>query len=132
MNLSEFSTTQIALVIAVVAVMIAMSIAIWFSIRKRRTEKLRAQFGRAEYSRAVTEGGSQRKAEAALDKRAERVGGGGLHIRPLAPADRDRFVESWARIQCLKVRRRSWRCSNGSRQTTGRRDVRSWLSGERL
>jgi len=45
----------------------------------------------------VKEGGSQRRAEAALDGRAERVEA--LHIRPLAPADRARFVESWSRIQ---------------------------------
>jgi hypothetical protein len=101
MNLSALSTTQIGIALAVVAVIAAAGIAIWFSIRKRRTEKLRAQFGRAEYTRAVNEGGSQRKAEAALDKRAERVEA--LHIRPLASADRGRFVESWARVQARFV-----------------------------
>jgi hypothetical protein len=101
MNLSELSTTQIGIAIVVVAVIAAAGIAIWFSIRKRRTQKLRAQFGSAEYTRAVNEGGSQRKAEAALDKRAERVEA--LHIRPLAPADRARFVESWVRVQARFV-----------------------------
>jgi sensor domain CHASE-containing protein len=46
MNLSEISTTQIALVIAVV-VLVAAGIVIWLSMRKRRTEKLRTQFGGA-------------------------------------------------------------------------------------
>jgi hypothetical protein len=101
MNLSDLSTTQIGIAIVVAAVIIFAGIAIWFSIRKRRTQKLRTQFGGAEYTRAVTEGGSQRKAEAALDKRAERVEA--LHIRPLAPADRARFVDSWARVQARFV-----------------------------
>jgi hypothetical protein len=100
MNLSAISTTQIAIVIAVAVVVVA-GIAIWLFTRKRRTERLRTQFGGAEYTRAVKEGGSQRKAEAALDKRAERVDA--LHIRPLAPADRARFVESWGRIQARFV-----------------------------
>jgi hypothetical protein len=100
MNLSEMSTTQIAVVIAV-AVMVAAGIAIWLFTRKRRTERLRTQFGGAEYARTVKEGGSRRQAEAALDKRAERVEG--LHIRPLASGDRARFVESWGRIQARFV-----------------------------
>lgn len=100
MNLSDISTTQMALGIAVV-VMAFAGIAIWLFVRKRRTARLRAQFGGAEYTRAVKEGGSQRQAEAALDKRAERVEA--FHIRPLAPSDRARFIESWARIQARFV-----------------------------
>ncbi|MGB7624684.1 MAG: hypothetical protein WBN92_20250 [Terriglobia bacterium] len=100
MNLSDVSTTQIAIVIAL-AVIVVAGITILLFIRKRRTERLRTQFGGAEYTRAVKEGGSRRKAEAALDGRAERVEG--FHIRPLAPGDRARFVESWARIQARFV-----------------------------
>ena len=100
MNLSAISTTQIAIVIAV-TVMVVAGIAIWFLIRKRRTERLRTQFGGTEYTRAVKEGGSQRQAEAVLDKRAKRVEG--LHIRPLGPGDRARFVESWRRVQARFV-----------------------------
>jgi hypothetical protein len=100
MNLPEISTTQIAIVIAVV-VMVATGIAIWLLIRKRRTERLRTQFGGTEYTRAVKEGGSRRQAEAVLDKRAERVEG--LRIRPLAPGDRVRFIESWSRVQARFV-----------------------------
>jgi hypothetical protein len=101
MNFSEFSTTQIVVAIAVVAAIVAAGITILISIRKRRTGKLRAQFGSTEYARAVKEGGSQRKAEAVLDKRAERVEA--LHIRPLGPADRARFVESWRKVQARFV-----------------------------
>ena len=87
MNLSEISTTQIAIGVAV-AVILAAGIAIWFFVRKRKTQGLRAQFGEAEYARTLKEGGSRRQAEAALNKRADRVEA--LHIRPLAPGDRAR------------------------------------------
>jgi hypothetical protein len=100
MNLSEISTTQIAIVIAV-AVMVVVGIAIWRFSRKRRTERLRTQFGGAEYARTLKEGGSRRQAEAVLDKRADRVEA--LHIQPLASGDRARFVESWGRIQARFV-----------------------------
>ena len=101
MNLSDLSTAQIIIIIAVAVVVIFAAIAIVMSIRKRRTEKLRNQFGSAEYTRAVKEGGSQRKAEAALNERADRVEK--LHIRPLAPSDRTRFLASWARVQARFV-----------------------------
>ncbi len=101
MNLSQFSTMQIVVVLSVAAIVILVAIAILASMRKSRTKKLRTQFGGSEYDRAVREGGSQRKAEAALDKRAERVEA--LNIRPLAPADRARFIESWARVQAQFV-----------------------------
>lgn len=100
MNLSEISATQIAIVIAV-AVMVAAGIAIWLVSRKRRTERLRTQFGGAEYARTLKEGGSRREAEVALEKRADRVEA--LHIRSLASGDRARFVESWDRIQARFV-----------------------------
>jgi hypothetical protein len=97
MNVSDFSTAQIVVAIITVAIVLAAGIGILYSMRKRRTNKLRAQFGTTEYARAVKEGGSQRKAEAALDKRAERVEA--MHIRPLATADRARFIEAWGKIQ---------------------------------
>src|ERR1700694_998028 len=100
MDLTAVSTTQVGLIIAVVLMGVA-GIAIWLFIRKRRTQRLRSQFGGAEYARAVTEGGNQRQAEAGLDERTERVEN--LHIRPLAPCDRARFVESWGRVQARFV-----------------------------
>lgn len=100
MNLSAVTPAQIAIIIAVV-VMLAVGIGIWLFARKRRTEGLRTQFGSAEYSRTLKEGGSRQKAEAALDKRAERVES--FHIRPLSASDRARFVESWGRVQARFV-----------------------------
>ena len=87
---------QIAIFIAI-AVVIAAGVAISVVVRKRRTARLRNQFGGAEYTRAVREGGSQQKAEAALDGRTERVER--LHIRPLGAGDRARFIETWGRVQ---------------------------------
>ncbi len=100
MNLSVLSPVQIAITI-VVAVLLVAGIAILFSIRKRKTERLRTQFGGAEYNRAVKEGGSRQKAEAVLDKRADRVES--FHIQPLGPDDRARFLESWRRVQARFV-----------------------------
>jgi hypothetical protein len=65
--------------------------------RKRRTERLRTQFGGAEYARAVQKDGNRRDAEARLEERTQRVEG--FHVRPLAAGDRARFVESWRGIQ---------------------------------
>jgi hypothetical protein len=58
---------------------------------------LRTQFGGSEYDRAVKEVGSRRHAEAGLKERTARVES--LNIRPLAPGDRARFVESWRMVE---------------------------------
>ena len=102
MNITTLSTTELALVIAL-AVIVVVGIAAWLFLRRRRTERLRTQFGGAEYDRAVKEDGSRRHAEAGLKERTERVES--LTIRPLAPGDRARFVESWSRVQARFVDR---------------------------
>ena len=99
MNLTTLSTTELALIIALALIVVAGIVA-WLSLRKRRTERLRTQFG-AEYDRAVKEDGSRRHAEAGLKERTERVES--LNIRPLAAGDRARFVESWSRVQARFV-----------------------------
>jgi hypothetical protein len=96
MNLSTLSTTEIAL-IAALAVVLCAGIAALLWQRKRRTERLRTQFGGAEYARAVEQGGNRRKAETGLEERAQRVEA--FHVRPLAAGDRARFVESWRGVQ---------------------------------
>jgi hypothetical protein len=100
MNIPTLSTTEIALIIGLAVIVIA-GIAAWFFLRKRRTQKLRTQFGGAEYDRALKEDGSRRHAEAGLNERTERVES--LSIRPLAPGDRARFVESWRRVEARFV-----------------------------
>ncbi len=94
------STT--AIVAIVVLVVVAAAVIVTLSLlRKRRTAGLRTKFGGAEYDRAVKDGGSRRHGEAGLDKRTTRVDN--LHLKPLAPADRTRYEESWRRIQARFV-----------------------------
>jgi len=100
MSLSEISTTEWILIIAFVVV-VAVGVAAFLSHRKRRTERLRTQFGGAEYARAVEKDGNRRHAEAGLEKRTQRVEG--LHVRPLAAGDRARFLTSWREVQARFV-----------------------------
>ena len=103
MNITTLTTTELVLVIALaaIAVIVVAGIATWLFLRKRRTERLRTQFGDSEYDRAVKQGGSRRIAEAELTERTERVES--LNIRPLASGDRARFLESWRRVQARFV-----------------------------
>ena len=94
------STTGWVLIAAFVAV-VAAGVVTFFLRGKRRTEKLRSQFGEAEYGRALQEGGSRRHGEAGLEERAQRVEA--FHVRPLAAGDRSRFVESWRGLQARFV-----------------------------
>src|SRR5580704_6288781 len=98
--MAALGTTELILIIALVVIVVA-GIAVLLFLRRRRTEKLRARFGGAEYTRAVQEGGNRRHAEAGLEKRTERVDA--FHVRPLTPGDRARFVESWRRVQARFV-----------------------------
>jgi hypothetical protein len=100
MNLAAMSTTEIIIIAAVVTILAAV-IGVWFFVGRRRTGRLQNKFGRAEYSRAMEEGGSKRKAEAVLGARAERVEK--LNIQPLTAADRARFLEEWGRVQARFV-----------------------------
>jgi hypothetical protein len=104
MNVTTLSTTELALIIGLiigVAVILIAGITAWLFLRKRRSERLRTQFGGSEYDRAVKEDGSRRHAEAGLKERTARVES--LNIRPLASSDRARFVESWRRVEARFV-----------------------------
>ena len=100
MSFTTFSTTEIALVVGLVVVLLA-GIAAFLWRRKRRTERLRTQFGGAEYARTVEKGGTRRHGEAGLEQRAQRVEA--FHVRPLSASDRQRFVESWRGVQARFV-----------------------------
>ena len=99
MSVTALTTTEWAAIIA--AVVAVVVVGTWLLLRKRRTARLRGQFGDTEYTRAREAGGSRRHVEAGLDKRSERVEN--LHVRPLASADRARFEESWRRVQARFV-----------------------------
>ncbi len=104
MNITTLSTTELALIIGLIiglVVIVVAGITAWLFLRKRRSERLRTQFGGSEYDRAVKEDGSRRHAEAGLKERTARVER--LNIRPLAPGDRARFVESWRRVEARFV-----------------------------
>jgi hypothetical protein len=96
MNLNALSTTQWALIAGLVVIAVA-AIATILYMRKRRTARLRMQFGGTEYNRALKEDGNQRKAENKLEKRAERVES--FHIRALSAADHTRLMEAWRVVQ---------------------------------
>jgi len=100
MDITTLSTTEIAAIIALVVVLIA-GIAVFLWSRKRRTARLRDQFGVAEYARAVHKDGNRRHAEAVLEQRTQRVEA--LHVRPLGAGDRARFMASWSGVQARFV-----------------------------
>ena len=81
MNMSTLGPTELALIIGLAVIVITGIVVAWVLLRKRRTGRLRTQFG-AEYDRAVKEDGSRRHAEAGLKERTERVAS--LNIRPLS------------------------------------------------
>ncbi|WP_204101318.1 hypothetical protein [Occallatibacter savannae] len=91
--MQDLTPTQIAIIAAVVLVVIG---AIIVFAQRRRSEKLRSRFG-PEYERSVAESGDRRRAEAQLEKRAERVEK--FHLRALTAEDRSRFTEQWDRVQ---------------------------------
>jgi hypothetical protein len=85
--------------IAVAAVVVLVSLA-WQAMARRRTSRLRGQFG-PEYDRTVETTDSRRKAEAELAAREERREQ--LTIRPLTPTARARYSELWRNVQAQFV-----------------------------
>ena len=84
----------------IAAVVTLLAIGAWLFFNKRRSEHLRTRFG-SEYERQVEESGSRSKAEADLAEREKRVGK--LSIQPLSPADQDRFLDRWTKVQATFV-----------------------------
>jgi len=92
---------SVAAIVIIVAAVAVVGAAAWYvGLRRRHTEDLRSRYG-TEYSRAVNELGSQRRAEHELERREERVEA--LEIRPLAPEQRTRFTQEWRNVQSLFV-----------------------------
>jgi hypothetical protein len=83
----------IVIVIVAAAVVIA---AAWGMIRARRSRGLQERFG-PEYDRVAADAPSMREAESELRERERRHEE--LEIKPLDPADRDRFRERWTHVQ---------------------------------
>jgi hypothetical protein len=85
---------MIWVLVAVVVVLLAI-IGVLVA-RQQRSRKLKADFG-PEYDRVIAERGDQRSAENELASRRKRLSE--FEIRPLAPADRERYVERWGGAQ---------------------------------
>ena len=88
------------LLLIILAVVAIAAIGGWLLYNKRRSEHLRTHFG-SEYDRQVEELGSRSKAEADLAEREKRVSK--LTITPLSPADQDRFLDRWTKVQATFV-----------------------------
>jgi FtsZ-interacting cell division protein ZipA len=87
-------TRAIVIVVVVVAI-IAIAAAVIVS-RRRRSQHLRSHFG-PEYDRTLQMQGNPAKAEAVLLEREQRVKK--FSLRPLPPADRERYANEWAGVQ---------------------------------
>jgi hypothetical protein len=85
---------MIWVLVAVVVVLLVVVGALL--VRQQRSSKLKADFG-PEYNRVVAERGDQRSAERELASRRKRVSE--FEIRPLATADRHRYLERWGAAQ---------------------------------
>jgi len=79
-------------------VILVIAVLAWMYVKKQRstTTSLRQKFG-PEYERAVHQQGSERKAEAKLADRQERVEQ--LNIRDLDSMERERFSKQWESVQ---------------------------------
>lgn len=87
------------LIIGIIA-LVALAAVVLIMIGQRRTRDLSDKFG-PEYQRTLQTMRDRGKAEADLQRRAERVEQ--LDIRPLAAADRERFEQSWKEDQARFV-----------------------------
>ncbi len=87
-------------IVVVVVLLIAIGLAAWMLMQRRRSEELRERFG-PEYTRAVEELGDERRAEAELAAREKRVEH--FDIRPLIPQEHERFAQAWRSTQARFV-----------------------------
>ena len=78
------------------AVLVAIGVAIWLMMRKRRTSELRSKFG-PEYNRMARAEGDAARAEGLLREREKRVRK--LDIKPLTTQRRNSFADEWERVQ---------------------------------
>lgn len=90
---------NLTILIVLIAIIVAL-IFVWLFIQRRRTDALRNKFGE-EYDRTIEARGGRAKAESDLREREERVKA--LDIRPLGPAERERFSAEWKESKALFV-----------------------------
>jgi hypothetical protein len=90
-------TTQMVVLLIVVIAIAAVAVLL---VLRGRSAKLRARFG-PEYDRVVAEKGNRFRAEAELESVEKRVKS--YSLKTLGAADRDRFQQSWRKIQATFV-----------------------------
>lgn len=88
--------TLVAVIVVAVIVVVAIGSLVSVRARRKRSERLREQFG-PEYDRAVERADDRRQAEADLRGREKRHQK--LEPRPLDPEQRHEFHERWSRVQ---------------------------------
>lgn len=88
------------LIVACVVIAVLIIAVIVLTRRQQATKRLKSRFG-SEYERTLDELGGQRKAEAELHQREQRVEK--LELKPLEPDERSRFTDRWRRIQSAFV-----------------------------
>ena len=94
-HMPQLTTNQIAAIVIALVALVIIALIIW-AFNRRRTAKLRAQFG-PEYDRTVALAGSRSTAENRLAARSERVHK--LVIRSLNSGERARYIDEWGRVQ---------------------------------
>ncbi len=97
MNLTTLNPVMLILSVCLV---LAIGIAVWMYMQKRRTQNLRSKFG-PEYDKAIGQHRDRGHAESELEKREKRVAK--FNIHPLKAEDRSRYSEDWLREQSLFV-----------------------------
>ena len=93
------SSTGIVILLIVAAFIIAVGLVLMIT-RKRRSERLRRQFG-PEYDRVVRREGDARKGERVLEFRQKHREE--FKVRPLSPTDRSSFRYRWNEVQAKFV-----------------------------
>ena len=96
-NLVEGQEITVAIIVIVLLVGALLA---WLFVQRNRTRDLKNKYG-DEYDRTLEAKGKRRDAEADLIEREERVKT--FDIRPLNPAERDRFEGEWKDTKALFV-----------------------------
>jgi FtsZ-interacting cell division protein ZipA len=89
-----------AWVLVVLGAVVLLALLALAALTQRRTKRLQTRFG-PEYDRTLERRGSKRRAEAELGSRVDRREQ--LEIRPLSPAAREHYRESWTKVQAQFV-----------------------------
>ncbi len=89
-----------AMIILIVVAILAIGVAVWMFLQKKKTQNLRTKFG-PEYDKAIDAHKDRSHAESELEKREKRVAQ--FHVRPLRDDERARYAEDWRVEQSLFV-----------------------------